>query len=1273
MNKEKFLELREKAERLYKQSNHFDTSKLDPNDIKGMLEEIQVVQYELELQNEELIRTRNELEILLEKYSRLYDFAPTGYLTIDRNYRIIEINRTGLELLDTDRVSVMLRDLRNYLFPGEKEAFERHIETAITEGTTQVCELKMDRGSGEFAYVQIQSKVLEDRSQNDIVVYSAMMDISRRKKAEQDLRVANQYLDKIIDSVPDPLFVKDEEHRWILLNEAYCRLLGSSKEELINKTDRDIFSDISAEEYYKTDREVIERGIESKKESIFIDADGTKHIVSTKKAAFINVATGRRNIIGVVRDITDFKDMEDQLAEHRDHLADLVKARTEELTEANQKLENEISDRREFEKHLRESEMKYRSYIDNAPDGIFLADDAGDFLEVNAAVSRLTGYSVDELGTMNFSDILHPENQGFGPKIFQRLGRTGRDRSELKFKKKNGVEYYLQVDIVTLESDRHLGFCKDTTVRKLIEKNLANERSLLRSLINSVPDIIFIKDLNDRYLACNVAFEEFSGLREGRIIGMKDDVLGEERLDEFFREKTMTSLESKPTRRFEEWVTYPDDSQILLDTIITSIFDVEGQVRGFVGISRDITRISQMSSELEKEDRILKGIAEITTMLLKTFNYKGLLNDILRILGEVTEVDRVYIFEKNSDESEEILFSNSFEWVRSGVKPQIVNPEVQNIPIRTTLPTIFAELEKFNPLAARVEDLMPEENEFLSSHDVKSLLVIPIIVKDNLWGFVGFDDTSTGRRFRSKEVSVLMVAANAVGFAIEREEDIDMMEKASREAVAANQAKSEFLANMSHEIRTPMNAILGFAELLDEQLGQDAKTNEYIRGITASGKNLLELINDILDLSKIEAGKMEIVFEPVDPSVIINEIRQIFALKTREKDLEFVAGVDQELPRTLLLDESRLRQVLFNLVGNAVKFTHEGSVSLSVKSLNYDSYKSKLDLVFIVEDTGIGIPEEQQEKIFEAFRQQQGQSDRQYQGTGLGLTITRRLVQMMGGSIQLKSRVGEGSRFEVYLPGVKIAALELDNSSNDVFRPENYKFIDAKILLVEDIETNRQVVRFFLNKHNIQVEEACDGLEALEKLNYFRPDLVLMDLHMPNMDGYQTLKRIRRQKEYDGLPVIALTASAVKEKVEEIRKIFDGYMSKPITRKNLLDAIAGYLPPDKVTISNEETLSGSDEGNGYNLGEFTPKMIDAINEELIPEIEIVRKTLYISKIRELIDNVKKMNKTLHSKNLDKFARELEAEAETFRIANIVKILTQFPGIIKQAQTNKENT
>ncbi|MFW5702116.1 MAG: response regulator, partial [Bacteroidota bacterium] len=197
--------------------------------------------------------------------------------------------------------------------------------------------------------------------------------------------------------------------------------------------------------------------------------------------------------------------------------------------------------------------------------------------------------------------------------------------------------------------------------------------------------------------------------------------------------------------------------------------------------------------------------------------------------------------------------------------------------------------------------------------------------------------------------------------------------------------------------------------------------------------------------------------------------------------------------------------------------------------------------------------------------------------------------------------------------------------------------------------------------------------EALEKLNYFRPDLVLMDLHMPNMDGYQTLKRIRRQKEYDGLPVIALTASAVKEKVEEIRKIFDGYMSKPITRKNLLDAIAGYLPPDKVTISNEETLSGSDEGNGYNLGEFTPKMIDAINEELIPEIEIVRKTLYISKIRELIDNVKKMNKTLHSKNLDKFARELEAEAETFRIANIVKILTQFPGIIKQAQTNKENT
>jgi PAS domain S-box-containing protein len=1096
------------------------------------------------------------------------------------------------------------------------------------------------------------------------------MDISRRKRAEEELTVANQYLDRIIDSVPDPLFVKDENHRWILLNDAYCKLLGSSKENLLFKTDTDVFSDFAAKEYYKGDKEAMEKGIEIQKESIFIDSEGKKHIVSTKKASFINEVSGKKNIIGIVRDISEFKDMENQLAEHRDHLADLVKARTEELTEANKKLEKEIAERKEFENHLRESEKKYRSYIDNAPDGIFLADDRGDFIEANNAVTRLTGYSIDELTEMNIRDILHPGNSDFGPKIFERLINFGRDRSELKFKKKNGIEYYLQVDTVTLGENRHLGFCKDTTVRKLIEKNLANERSLLRSLINSVPDIIFIKDYNDRYLACNLAFEEFSGLKESRIIGMKDDVLGDERLLDFFRNKTMKELEEKNTRRYEEKVIYPDKTRVLLDTIITTIFDVEGEVRGFVGISRDITRMRQLTLELEQEDKILKGIARITTMLLKTFDFRGLIDDILSILGEATEVDRVYFFENETTDDNEILTSNTYEWVRRGVAPQLDNPDMQKIHFEKKLPTLFEALSENKPLTLHVDELQTDEKDFLIEHEVKSLLVIPIIVKDNLWGFVGFDDTTEGREFRNKEISVLMVAANAVGFAIEREEDIDMMEKASREAVAANKAKSEFLANMSHEIRTPMNAILGFAELLQEQLDEDQKSNEYINGITASGKNLLELINDILDLSKIEAGKMEIVYEPVDPKAILNEIKQIFALKTREKGIEFYIEVDSDLPKSLLLDEARLRQVLFNLVGNAVKFTARGKVGIQIKCLNYDSYKSKLDIVFTVEDTGIGIPAEQQEEIFEAFRQQHGQSDRKYQGTGLGLTITRRLVQMMGGAINLESEVGAGSRFEVYLPGVKIAALEIDEAAQNAIRAGKYTFTDARVLLVEDIETNRQVVRFFLNKHNIHVEEAQDGLQALDILEDFRPDIILMDLHMPNLDGYQALKRIRKQSEFSDIPVIALTASAVKERVDEIKRIFDGYMSKPITKKSLLNSIAGYLPKDKVVIEEGEVPAANEAE--YSAEEFTDEMIGKIEERIIPEIKKVRKTLYISKIKELIGLIEKENKEIGSRNLEKLAHELNVEIETFRIANIVKILGSFPEIIEQAKKSEDN-
>ncbi|MEW5801393.1 MAG: ATP-binding protein [bacterium] len=254
----------------------------------------------------------------------------------------------------------------------------------------------------------------------------------------------------------------------------------------------------------------------------------------------------------------------------------------------------------------------------------------------------------------------------------------------------------------------------------------------------------------------------------------------------------------------------------------------------------------------------------------------------------------------------------------------------------------------------------------------------------------------------------------------ELQDALSQAEQLAIKAEAANRAKSEFLANMSHEIRTPLNAILGFTDLLDSLIA-DKKQKNYLETIKSSGKSLLTLINDILDLSKIEAGKMELRYEPVNPYAIFHEIKDIFSLNISRKDLAFIMDIAPDIPESLLLDDVRLRQILFNLVGNAVKFTEMGQIKLSARGIMQQNDQNSIDLMIAVEDTGIGIDPESHDKIFEAFKQQDGQDNKRYGGTGLGLTISKRLVEMMGGTISVKSQVARGSVFQIILKNVPIA------------------------------------------------------------------------------------------------------------------------------------------------------------------------------------------------------------------------------------------------------------
>ncbi|MDM8558438.1 ATP-binding protein [Candidatus Parabeggiatoa sp. HSG14] len=498
---------------------------------------------------------------------------------------------------------------------------------------------------------------------------------------------------------------------------------------------------------------------------------------------------------------------------------------------------------------------------------------------------------------------------------------------------------------------------------------------------------------------------------------------------------------------------------------------------------------------------------------------------------------------------------------------------------------------------------------------------------------------------------------------IAHQKTVSALHKAKEVAESANRAKSEFLANMSHEIRTPMNAIMGFSELLSSLI-TDKKHKSYLSSIKTAGKSLLTLINDILDLSKIEAGRLDIQYETVNPQIIFNELQQIFTLKITEQNLEFIIDIDKELPLALLLDEMRLRQVLLNLVGNAIKFTEKGYIKLSAQKIPKIDDCNTVDLIISVTDTGIGIPENQQEIIFESFRQQEGQSIRQYGGTGLGLAITKRLIEMMDGQISVKSTVGKGSIFEIILRKVRTSTTKPVTTSEKIFDLKNISFEPAQVLVADDIKSNRDLIREWLSQVNLEVIEAENGQKALLFAEKYHPDLILMDIRMPVIDGYKAIKQLKEKAITQNIPVIALTASVSWDDKSEIKTYgFNGYLSKPIDTHELFNELAYYLkhkiakPVIKAEENPVETLLTE------NIIELS-ELHKALKEKMLPVWQDINDMIEIEAIDDFSEQITKLGEKHHALSLVDYAKNLRELTQDFDIEGIEQALSEFPNIVK---------
>ena len=491
------------------------------------------------------------------------------------------------------------------------------------------------------------------------------------------------------------------------------------------------------------------------------------------------------------------------------------------------------------------------------------------------------------------------------------------------------------------------------------------------------------------------------------------------------------------------------------------------------------------------------------------------------------------------------------------------------------------------------------------------------------------------------------------------------LQKAIADAENALRYKSEFLANVSHEIRTPLNAILGFSQWLFENT-PDTQHREYLTTILQSARNLLNLLNDILDLSKIESGKIKIDIHPMNYQEVIHDIKLVFQQKVEEKGLTLKITTDSTVPDFILMDELRFYQIIFNLVSNAIKFTNAGQIHILAYAEKTGD-DDEINLCVTIEDTGIGIEDSQQKNIFTNLKQQNQSSTNEPAGTGLGLAIVNGLLKKLNGTISFKSKPGKGSVFTVKFYQVKVDFSEVtrEETTRDGV---NMKLAPCKIMIVDDISYNILVLKQLINSDDVTYVEAKDGTDALAKLKTEKPDLIFMDIRMPGINGFDTTELIKHDKDLKDIPVIAFTGSTMKDHNSRIHRLFDGYLQKPVFKKDLNAVLKrflkySYLIEDAEKEPEKKLYSAISDDCEKNL----PEVLKEIKNHFHEKWEELKDSLIIFEIEKFNEQLQKMAVENSCEPIEAYCQELDNGLKSFDIEQINQKLAEFPQLINKME------
>jgi PAS domain S-box-containing protein len=1131
------------------------------------------------------VTEQRRLELQLreqQNYARgLIEASVDALMTVNPDGTITDVNEQTIRLAGFSRDELVGSAFRDFFTDPDRA--RDGVRKTFAEGVVTNYELVLRARSGYETVVSFNASVFKDTEGKVAGILAAARDITLQKRIEQEVREQQAYNRGLIESNIDALMTTDPLGIITDVNRQMCEITGRARDVLVGTAFKSYFTDAQRAE--DGIRKVLAEGQVTNYELTVLAADGKETVVSYNATTFKGEDGRLRGVFAAARDITDQKRLERQLREQQVYNRGLIESSVDAMltvdpdltiTDVNEQMvrlsgysrdqlvgtafhdyftapaeatagvrktlaegfvtnyeltlrsrhrreilvsfnasvfkdtagnirgifavARDVTEQRRLEEQLRESQHYNRGLIESSVDALITVDPDVTITDVNEQMIRLTGYTRDELIGSSFQEYFtEPERAAAG--VRQTLGEGSVTNYELVLKSKSGKRTVVSFNAGTFRDTQGrvagiLAAARDITAQKRLQEQLRDQQNYNRSLIEASVDALMTVDPGGIITDVNDQTARLTGFNRKQLVGspfveyFTDSARAAEGVKKTFDEGVVTNY---------ELVVRSKNGRKVAVSFNAAVFrDASGAVQGILAAARDITQQKQIEQELREQQTYTRGLIESNIDALMTTDPLGIITDVNRQMCAVTGASR------------EELIGTPF-------KEYFTDPRRAEDGIRKVL----------------ADDRVTNYELTLSAKDGAATTV-----SYNATTFRGADGRLRGVFAAARDIAEHKALEEQL-----RKKNEELVEQYQR-VQEANRLKSEFLANMSHELRTPLNGIIGFSELMhDGKVGKVSPSQqEYLGDILTSSRHLLQLINDVLDLAKVESGKMEFRPEQVDLNKTIGEVKDVVRALAAQRRIRIETSVDPSLT-DITIDTGKLKQVLYNFLSNALKFSpDEGHVHIRVDASGPDAFRIE------VEDSGIGIKSEDMQRLFGEFQQLDASTAKKYAGTGLGLALTKRIVEAQGGSVGARSSFGVGSVFFAILPrGASAPATEIRDV---VVEPLPGA---PRLLVVEDDREDRQWIVRTLTEAGYAVETVDNGTDALARCRLQAYDAITLDLLLPDMSGEALLRAVRNNGLNRETPVIILTvlASAGTAIGFRVRDV----LTKPVDPRLLLQTL----------------------------------------------------------------------------------------------------------------------